>query len=543
MPDTSNEPSATPDLTGRTLGDFLVLRKLGAGGMGQVYLARQLSLKREVALKFLRTDLLNNATALKRFEAEAQAVARLTHPGIVQVYQFGEHDGVRFMVLEYVEGRNLRDYMARRGIPELPVVMSVLKQVAAALQKAHEHGIVHRDIKPENILVTRKVEVKVTDFGLSRFFAHGEALNITQSGVTVGTPLYLSPEQAQGQIVDHRSDIYSFGVSAYHLLSGEPPFKGTTAVEVALKHVTEQPRCLAELCPDLPADLCAMVHKMMAKLPADRYQSAREILRDLAKIREGMSLGITQAVTLTTSDPAASATSGTTVLALTQSQGAMPTAPVRWARWVAVALACGLAALAGVLVHAMINPLVSPLPPSGAPSNAIPQPGLPEVRLDERLITLRERELLTLLKDRDTRSDRIIDGYIELGLLYVRERRLAEARQAFEKLAEQNLDGPFSLQTLTAERVGKLGVAIVLAEQDKADDSVKHFDAALKLPLPKLLPKEGRDPLRVMQTILLQHPDLAQAVSNALNRDVANGSKLNASLEALRSPRGISRKE
>ena len=163
-------PADAVDLTGKTVGDYQVLRKLGQGGMGAVYLARQVSLKREVALKFLRKDLAENAVALKRFQAEAEVMARVTHANIVQVFAVGEHDGQKYMALEYVEGRNLRDYLERKGPPDLPVAISILRQVAAALQRASEIGIVHRDIKPENILITRKVEVKVADFGLSRYF-------------------------------------------------------------------------------------------------------------------------------------------------------------------------------------------------------------------------------------------------------------------------------------------------------------------------------------------------------------------------------------
>ena len=253
MPDAMPQPPAPvespplPDLTGRVLGDYQVLRRLGTGGMGEVYLARQKSLQREVALKLLRTDMATNSTALLRFEAEAQAVAKLNHPNIVHIHQMGEFEGRRYMVLEFVNGRNLRDHLARHGPPDLPVSLSIIKQVALALQKAHEQGIVHRDIKPENILVTRKVDVKVTDFGLSRFFAGPTpALNLTQSGVTLGTPLYMSPEQVQGKPVDHRSDIYSLGVTCYHLLTGEPPFRGSTAFDVALKHVQEQPQPISE---------------------------------------------------------------------------------------------------------------------------------------------------------------------------------------------------------------------------------------------------------------------------------------------------------
>ncbi|HJZ60226.1 MAG TPA: serine/threonine-protein kinase [Gemmataceae bacterium] len=552
----SSPPQPAADLTGRAVGDFQILRRLGVGGMGQVYLARQLSLKRDVALKFLRNDMTTNPTALKRFEAEAQAVARLNHPNIVQVYWIGEADGLRYMALEYVEGRNLRDHLARKGPPDLPVALSVMRQVASALQRAHEYGIVHRDIKPENILVTRKVEVKVTDFGLSRYFAGEEMLNLTQSGVTLGTPLYLSPEQAQGKAVDHRSDIYSFGVTCYHLLAGEPPFRGTTAVEVALKHVTDQPKPLVELRPDLPADLCGMVHKMMAKAPDDRYQSAREVLRDLAKVREGLNLGLNPVVTLTVSDPGrstpptATALSGTSRVALTQSHVPPSAQPVRWGRWVLAGLACVLAAAGGVVAFAMTNPPPGSVPnPGTTPQNPAPtpSPGVPDIRPSEKLTTTRERELLAAIKDSDTKPDKVIEAYIELGLLQIREHRLPEAKLTFEKLSAKKLDGPNSLHTLMAERAGKLGQAVVLAHQDEPKKSIDLFESVLRTPVPKLGPVKGdkaeRDGTRIVQALLLQHPELAQAVSEALNRVVANGSKLSPLLEALRSPRGVSRKE
>src|SRR5919109_3404476 len=158
-------PPGAPDLTGRTLGDFRVLRRLGQGGMGSVYLAEQVSLKRKVALKVLRPDLAATPGALQRFKLEAEAVAQATHANIVQVYACGESEGLAFMALEYVEGRNLRDYLARKGPPDVLLALSIMRQVASALARAGELGIIHRDIKPENIL-TRKGEVKVADFGL-----------------------------------------------------------------------------------------------------------------------------------------------------------------------------------------------------------------------------------------------------------------------------------------------------------------------------------------------------------------------------------------
>ena len=291
--DTSTLAKALEDLSGQTLGDFKLLRKLGAGGMGQVYLAEQSSLKRRVAVKLLRADLQTNEKFRKRFATEATAAAQLNHPSIVQVHAVGEHDGLMFMALEYVEGWTLRDYLLRKGPPELTIAVSIMRQVAAALARAAELGIVHRDIKPENILLTRKVDVKVTDFGLAKILASMENENLTQTGVSMGTPLYMSPEQVQGVPLDPRSDIYCFGATCYHMLSGQPPFTAESAIALAFKHVQEEPVPLAKLRPDLPPELCAMVVKMMAKKPEDRYQSAREILRDLKKLAEGRATTMT----------------------------------------------------------------------------------------------------------------------------------------------------------------------------------------------------------------------------------------------------------
>ena len=278
------------DLTGRTLGEFQLVRRIGQGGMGQVYLATQRSLKRQVAVKILRTDLAANSMALERFKREAESVAQITHANIVQVYTVGEADGLNYMALEYVEGRNLRDFISRKGPPDLSIAINIMRQVAAALQRASELGFVHRDIKPENILLTRKGTVKVADFGLSRCFVSEQPLNITQSGVTMGTPLYMSPEQVKGHVVDPRSDIYSFGVTCYHMLAGEPPFHGETPFDVALQHVQNEATPLGEVRPDLPPDLCDVVHRMMNKRPEDRYQTAREIRRDLTRLKlDGLS--------------------------------------------------------------------------------------------------------------------------------------------------------------------------------------------------------------------------------------------------------------
>src|SRR5262249_2621091 len=176
---TGDAPLApSEDYSGRVLGDFELVRRIGMGGMGQVYLARQKSLKRQVAIKILKGELAANVSALRRFQAEAEAVANITHANIVQVYAIDEADGLHFMALEYVDGRNLRDFLERKGLPDVPMAIEIMRQVASALERAGELGFVHRDIKPENILISKRGEVKVTDFGLSRCFGADAPLHL-----------------------------------------------------------------------------------------------------------------------------------------------------------------------------------------------------------------------------------------------------------------------------------------------------------------------------------------------------------------------------
>jgi len=283
------------DLTGVTLGDFQIEKLLGRGGMGEVYLATQLSLNRPIALKVLRPDLVTNQTYLSRFRTEATAVAKLNHANIVHVYTVGCIDQVHFIAMEYVQGTNLRDYILKKGALELSLALSIMRQTGQAIGAAGEVGLIHRDVKPENILVTRKGKVKVADFGLCRDQESGNA-HVTQSGITMGTPLYISPEQAQGHAIDHRSDLYSLGVTFYHMLAGIPPFRADTALALALKHVREAPRSMLVHRPDLPVELDRLVLKLMEKDPDDRYQSAALMLADLAKIRDSVAMGSTAPV-------------------------------------------------------------------------------------------------------------------------------------------------------------------------------------------------------------------------------------------------------
>jgi serine/threonine-protein kinase len=489
------------DLTGRTLGDFHVLRRLGQGGMGQVYLAEQLSLKRKVALKILKAELAGNETSLKRFQAEAEAVARITHPNIVQVYAIGAADGLHFMALEYVDGRDLRDYLARKGPPEVPLALSILRQAAAALQRAGEHGLVHRDIKPENILLTRKGEVKVADFGLSRCLAGAEApLNLTQTGVTMGTPLYMSPEQVQGQPVDPRSDIYSLGVTGYHMLAGQPPFRGETAFQVAFQHVQARPRPLGEVRPDLPPELCAVVDRMMAKKPEDRFQNARDLLKELTRLRDSLSGTLTrsgtQAVAAGPSPPRQQAASATAAL--------HPTGRRRlgWAAALTVVLALAGGAALGWYRHR--PPPLPPLPPDPGPGDsARTSPSQQE----------REQFLVKAVQEYANPGDDFnlnlgLGHGIELGLLYLEQGRLEEADRFFAGLT----NNPYKVKAYTT--LGRLGHAIVLAFQDRAVESNQLFLAALDDKQP--------DRERWKTRLLLNNPKLRQMIARALNYNAAN---------------------
>ena len=267
------------DLTGQTIAGFSVLHRLGVGGMSEVYLAFQHSLHRHVALKVLRADFVGSDEHEQRFLQEARAVASLMHPNIVQVYDVGKFESIHYIAQEYVPGSNLSAFIQRRGALPLEESISILWQATAALQKAASIGLVHRDIKPDNLLLTPDGEVKVADFGLAR--ARGQNQNLTAVGVTLGTPLYMSPEQIQGLSVDSRSDLYSLGATAYHMLAGRPPFSGDTAIALAMQHVQAEPTPLHQIRPDLPKELVDIIHKLLRKTPEERFASAMELARSL----------------------------------------------------------------------------------------------------------------------------------------------------------------------------------------------------------------------------------------------------------------------
>jgi len=254
--------------------------------MAEVYLAQQLSLGRKVALKVLRAELATDATYLQRFELEARAAASLVHGSIVQIYEVGCLDGVHFIAQEYVSGQNLAELLRRKGTLPVEDAVNIMRQVAVALDKANEQGIVHRDIKPDNLMLSTSGEVKVADFGLARVSEGSEKQKLTQIGITMGSPLYMSPEQAEGRPLDTRSDIYSFGATCFEMLSGRPPFEGETALSVAVQHVKSPPPRLETLRPDLPIDLCRIVHQMLAKNPAERQANGAALLRGLRSLNQ-----------------------------------------------------------------------------------------------------------------------------------------------------------------------------------------------------------------------------------------------------------------
>jgi serine/threonine-protein kinase len=266
------------------LGDVL-----GYGGMSEVHKGLDTRLGRDVAVKVLRADLARDPQFQMRFRREAQNAAALNHPAIVAVYDTGEVQSefgpLPYIVMEFVDGQTLREIVKTTGPMTQQHVIEVMADVCAALDFSHRHSIIHRDVKPANIMINNAGAVKVMDFGIAR--ALGEGQNVTQTAAVIGTAQYLSPEQARGEAVDARSDVYAAGCVLFELLTGEPPFTGDTPVAVAYQHVREEPRRPSELNPSIPSSLDAVVLKALSKNPLNRYQSAAEMRSDLVRVRNG----------------------------------------------------------------------------------------------------------------------------------------------------------------------------------------------------------------------------------------------------------------
>jgi serine/threonine-protein kinase len=272
-------------------GRYQVGELLGYGGMAEVHRGRDLRLGRDVAIKMLRTDLARDATFQERFRREAQHSAALNHPAIVAVYDTGEEisaagEKVPFIVMEFVNGHTLKEVLAQEQRIQTRRALEMIADICAALEFSHRHGIIHRDVKPGNVMITQTGQVKVMDFGIARALASG-ATTMTQTSAVIGTAQYLSPEQARGEAVDARSDVYAAGCVLFELLVGHPPFVGDSPVSVAYQHVREDPRAPSDINHEVPPDVDAIVLKALAKNPVNRYQSAQEMRADALRAVAG----------------------------------------------------------------------------------------------------------------------------------------------------------------------------------------------------------------------------------------------------------------
>ncbi|MBD3335848.1 MAG: protein kinase, partial [Candidatus Eisenbacteria bacterium] len=261
-------------MIGTEIGRYRITGEIGRGGMGVVYKATQVTLNRTVAVKMLPPHLALSREYLARFQREAETLARLAHENIVHIYDIEEAQGAHFIIMEYVGGPSLSSLLQREGRLAPERARDIAARVAGALAAAHHQGVIHRDIKPDNILFSAAGQPKLTDFGI----AHMRDTKFkTQTGLFLGTPLYISPEQALGQAVTAASDLYSLGVVLYEMLAGRVPFTADDPLAVALKHINEGPEPLQRVAPELPASLCRIVHQTLEKDPTARFADAREL--------------------------------------------------------------------------------------------------------------------------------------------------------------------------------------------------------------------------------------------------------------------------
>lgn len=339
-------------------GRYEVEEELGRGGMAKVYRGTDTVLGRPVAVKILAPQFTDDPSFVDRFRREAQAAARLNHPNLVSVYDTGSDDGVHFIVMEYVEGRTLADYLAGGGRIMPQRAIEIAEAVSQALTAAHAQGVIHRDIKPGNIMITPSGDVKVADFGIARVIAGAET--IAQTAAVLGTAAYLSPEQAQGQPVDQRSDLYSLGCVLYEMVAGRPPFMGDSPVAVASKQVLEQPVPASKLNPDVSPQLDAVIMRTLAKNPANRYGSAEEFRQDLEHARRGESVEATPLLPESAATQVLSRSGGRDTMVLPLQE------PDQNRTWVWLVVLLVLAALGIVLFLVAKNLFSSNEPPAAA---------------------------------------------------------------------------------------------------------------------------------------------------------------------------------
>jgi tRNA A-37 threonylcarbamoyl transferase component Bud32 len=471
MVHSSTDQPPEPDLSNHQIGDYLIGRRLGRGGMAEVYLAEQKSLRRQVAFKVLRSSLAKDETFVRRFHHEAQAAASLVHAHIVQIYEIGCVDGVHFIAQEYVDGQNLKQLIVRRGKLDIRRAITTIRQVAAALHKAGQRGIIHRDIKPENMLLNSAGEVKVADFGLARIALDGNRVDLTQVGMTMGTPLYMSPEQVEGQPLDQRSDLYSFGVMCYEMLAGRPPFEGDNAFSVAVQHLKNDPPRLESLREDMPGGLGRIVHKLLAKKREDRYQSAAEVLRDLRMLSvEGLEefpVGDEDWTTPEWEAMASSRIAATQKLATVMAREAGLT---RKRRWYGLLLGLVLAFVAGSGAAWMVRPKYL-LNVSEGELERTPRQANAQAQFDYARGTAKERDFQAVAEYFPSHLDPknaefVRKAQLQLAYMYFENNWLNEAAEIVEELAAQEVDVSVQIRALTlqanilARRPGKEQEAI-----------------------------------------------------------------------------------
>lgn len=283
-------------MIGTLLGNrYEILEQLGGGGMAIIYKARDNILNRLVSVKILRPEYTCDGDFVKRFRREAQAVASLSHPNIVSIYDVGQEDEVYYLVMEYIEGDNLKNLIREKGALPPEQAVEIARQVSEALQHAHGNNIVHRDVKPQNILITKDGRAKLTDFGIAR---EATTATLTQTDTIVGSVHYLSPEQARGETAGPRSDIYSLGVVLYEMVTGALPFQGDTPIGVALKHIQESPPSPSSINPAVSPVLEKIINRAMAKFPVDRFAMAKDLATDLERLPGAVSLEPNRAATV-----------------------------------------------------------------------------------------------------------------------------------------------------------------------------------------------------------------------------------------------------